>query len=102
MDKEEVPGWKAVKSGGRRYITDGEAAVEKLAEASDYDADSFFQPKKIKGLGDLEKLVGKAGLPRILGDLIQKSEGKLSIVPEDDKRDAWDANADAAKDFADE
>lgn len=101
-DKEEVPGWKAVLSGGRRYITDPAAAVEKLVEASDYGADQFFQPAKVKGLGDLEKMVGKAGLPRILGDLLQKSDGKLAIVPEDDKRDAWDANVEAAKEFDDE
>jgi hypothetical protein len=102
-DKEEVPGWKAVRSGGRRYITDQEQAVEKLAEASEeYGADDFFQPKKIKGLGDLEKMVSKKGLTTILGDLLQKSEGSVSIVPDDDKRAAWDPNDEAAKDFADE
>lgn len=101
-DGEEVPGWKPVLSGGKRYITDPVAAVEKLAEASDHDADAFWQAPKIQTLGTLEKLVGKAGLPRILGDLLQKGSGSISIVPEDDKRDAWNADAEAAKDFADE
>lgn len=102
IDEEEVPGWKAVRSGGKRYITDPLKAVEKLAEASGEDAAEFLQPAKIKNLGDLEKKVGKAGLPRILGDLLKKGEGKISIVPEDDKRSAYDANAEAAKDFADD
>jgi hypothetical protein len=102
-DKEEVPGWKAIRSGGNRKITDPEKAIALLAQSSEkYDVEDFFQPKKIKGLGELEKMVSKAGLPRILGDILVKGEGSISIVPEDDKRDEWDPNAEAAKDFADE
>lgn len=101
-DKEEVPGWKAVRSGGRRKIVDPDAAIELLAEASDkYDADDFRKPAEIKNLGDLEKMVGKKGLPTILGELLVKGEGTISIVPEDDDRPEWDANAEAAKEFND-
>lgn len=103
VDKESVPGWKAVLSGGRRYIVDQDKAVKLLSSASDkYGADEFFQPRKIKNLGDLEKMVGRAGLPRILGDVLQKSAGKISLVTEDDPREEYDPNDDAAKDFADE
>lgn len=101
-DGEEVPGWKPVMSGGKRYITDPDKAVEKLTEATEYSADQFLQPAKIVTLGTLEKMVSKKALPVILGDLLVKGAGSISIVPEDDKRDAWNADAEAAKDFADE
>ena len=101
---EEVPGWKAVRSGGRRNITDPERAIDLLAEASEqYARDDFYQAKKIKNLGDLEKMVGVKGLPRILGpELLKKGEGSISLAPEDDKREAVSPKNEAAKDFADD
>lgn len=102
IDEEEVPGWKAVRSGGKRYISDPDKAVELLVAATEYGADDFWQPAKIKTLGALEKMVGRKDLPVILGEYLPKSEGSISIVPEDDKRDAYNVNAEAAKEFDDE
>ena len=50
-----------------------------------------FTPKdtmKLKGLGDLEELVGKKKLTELIGKYIEKPEGKPTLVPESDKRKA--------------
>lgn len=94
----EIPGWKVVRSGGRRTITDDTAAIQTLIDAG-YSAEKVSS-FKVKGLGELEKLVGKAELPELLGGLLVKSTGKPSLVPESDKRKAIDPGGEAAKDFA--
>jgi len=91
-----LPGWKLVRSGGRRSITDGLAAIEALVAAGyDRDAVQRIQPETI---GKLERLVGKKKLPDLIGDYITLSEGKKSLAPESDPRP--DAS-DLAEDFAD-
>jgi len=94
----EIPGWKVVRSGGRRTITDATAAIQTLIDAG-YTAEQVtdFKPK---GLGVLEKLVGKTQLPEVLGDLLAKTPGKPSLAPEGDKRESISPAGEAAKDFA--
>lgn len=79
-----IPGWKLVKSGGRRTITDPTAAIQTLMDAG-YNAEQVAD-FKVKGLGVLEKLVGKKELPEILGGLLVKGEGRESLVHEKDPR----------------
>jgi hypothetical protein len=55
----------------------------------------------LKGLGDLEKLVGKKRLPELLGELIVKPQGKPTLAPESDPRHAIDPTADAVAAFDD-
>lgn len=94
---QHIPGWKVVKSGGRRGITDAAAAIQTLIDAG-YKAEQVAD-FKVKGLGVLEKLVGKKELPTLLGDLLVKSEGKESLVPESDGRPAITPTGQAAVDF---
>lgn len=97
-DGVEIPGWKVVRSGGRRTIADPERATEKLTEAG-YPVDKISRTT-LHTLGVLDKLVGgRKILGEILGDLVQVSEGRESIVPEDDKRSAVNRTADAVRDF---
>jgi len=94
-----VPGFKVVRSGGRRYITDEKKAVETLIAAG-------FDRKKverisIQTLGALDKIVGsKEELDGVLGDLVGMSEGRLSLAKDSDPRPAADAVHDAKRDFA--
>lgn len=94
-----VPGFKVVQSGGRRQIRDAEAAIERLLFAN-------FPPDKVyrrtpATLAELEKLAGSAEeLQQVLGDLLVKSEGRLSLAKESDPRPPADALHSAQTDFA--
>lgn len=95
-----VPGYKVVRSGGRRGITDDKVAIERLV-AAEFTQDQV-SVRKVKTLGDLEKLVGKGdALQEILGDVLVKSEGRLSLAVESDPRPPADALHSAETDFAD-
>lgn len=95
-----IPGWKVVRTNGRRSITDPDKAIDALVKAG-VDEDEITKVS-IVGLGDLEKIVGKKDLPAILGDLLVKSEGKPAIAPTTDKRSSISPNDDAAADFSQE
>ena len=96
-DGRTIPGWKVVRSNGRRVITDATRAIELLTEAG-HPSDEVSSVK-LKGIGELEKLVGKS-LSDVLGGLIIKTEGKPSLVPASDRRRALDPTASAAEDFS--
>lgn len=94
---QNIPGWKVVKSGGQRRITDDTAAIQTLIDAG-YKAEDVTN-FKVKGIGVLEKLVGKKEFPVLLEGLIGKTEGKESLVPESDSRLAISPAGQAAADF---
>jgi hypothetical protein len=94
-NRGHLPGWKVVRSGSRRSISDGAAAIAALVAAG-YPLDAV-QRVQVETLGRLERLVGKANLLTLLGDLIVKSEGTKSLAPEDDPRPAA---TDIEEDFA--
>lgn len=95
-----VPGFKVVRSGGRRTITDADKAVDILL-AAEYEPSQVFT-RKPATLAKLEKLVGSADkLQQVLGDLLVRTEGRLSLVLESDHRPAADAVHSAKTDFAD-
>lgn len=95
-----IPGWKVVRTNGRRSITDQDKAIDALVKAG-VDEDEITKVSLVT-LGDLEKIVGKKDLPAILGDLLVKSEGKPAIAPITDKRSSISPNDDAAADFSQE
>ena len=61
-----------------------ESVGAEIAELTGVDEESLYN-KKLKGMGDVEKLVGKANF-KLLGDLIVKPAGAPTLVSEDDKR----------------
>lgn len=94
-----IPGWKVVRSGGKRSIPNGWAAVEYLVNECGYDEEQVAR-KTIKPIGELEKLMGKKVLPELLGDKIVKGTGRPSLVPESDSRPAINPITEAQKDFS--
>lgn len=94
---EHVPGQKVVRSTGRRGIPDSEGAIEALMMVG--HALDEISTRKIKGIGELEKLLGKEEFNRVLVPYVKKGEGSLSLVPEDDPRPSADPNEDAKKEF---
>lgn len=93
-----VPGYKVVRSGGRRGIVDDEKAIARLLDAG-FDPEQVSK-RKPATLGQLDKLIGPERLQEVLGDLLVKSEGRLSLALESDPRPPADALHSARNDFA--
>lgn len=98
---EPIPGYKVVRSGGQRGVRDHPKAIEILV-AEGYEP-AEVSTTKAKGIGELEKLLGKEDLKRLLEDtgVITKSDGREALVPESDSRPAISPAGEAAKDFSD-
>lgn len=75
-------GFKVVQGRSNRKYTD-ETLVAKMAKANGY---KDIYKKSLITLTEMEKLMGKAVFNEILGELICKPKGKLSLVPSTDKR----------------
>lgn len=90
-----IPGWKVVRSGGRRVVADPAGAMEALASVG-WALDDVA-PRSLKGIGALEEMLG--GDFAVVNEYIKKTEGKESLVPEADRRPAIDPNTEAAKEF---
>lgn len=94
-----LPGYKVVSSGGRRVIDDVDGAVEALSHAG-FAADDVA-PRKMNGIGKLEKLLGE-DFGTLLGPYVRKSEGRPSLVPSTDRRRAINPATEAAREFGEE
>lgn len=92
-----LPGYKLVEGRANRRIADTGLAAQKLREHGLEDNQMYT----LKGIGDLEAVVGKKALSELLGDLIIKPQGKPTLVPESDKRPALNSAARAAELFND-
>lgn len=99
--KEAVKGktWEGYKlvegRSNRRFIDESKVSEKLLVEG--FTADKFTNTK-LKGLGDLEKLLGKSKFEPVLGEFIIKPPGAPTLVPLADKRPAMVNNA--ALDFS--
>ena len=77
-------GYKVVEGTSRRKITDDVEAMNRLQTAGYQYTD----------ITELQKLVGKNELPKVLGDTLVKPPGAPTLVPESDKRpDIGEASA---------
>lgn len=91
-------GYKLVDGQNRRGWTD-EIQAEKIL--SGMFGKEHFLTEKLKGIGDIEKLVGKKEFPTLLGDVVAFKKTSPSLVPESDKRPALGIDQ-AKADFADD
>lgn len=95
--QKPIPGYKVVRSGGKRVVTDPEGALEALT-AIGYALDEVSK-RKINGIGELEKLL-KGDFDIALGPFVSRTEGSPSLVPESDRRPSIDPNGEARKEFS--
>lgn len=100
LDGYDWPGMKLVEGRSKRIITDPDAAAAALIDKG-FDADAVYKPREIQTLTALEKLVGKKSLAEALGSLIEKPDGKPTLVELSDKRPPLDITAKAADAFDD-
>jgi hypothetical protein len=78
---------KLVEGNTRRQFKD-EAKVIEVLEDNLYEREQFTNVK-LKGLGDLEKLLKRKNFEALLGNLIEKPQGAPTLVEESDKRPDW-------------
>lgn len=80
---KEWSGWKLVAGrSNRKYIN--EDAVAQVVKQAGFDP----YEQKIKGITTMEKTLGKARFAELLDGLVEKPQGKPTLVPESDKRPA--------------
>lgn len=89
-------GWKLVEGRSNRKYTD-ERAVAETVGAAGYDP---FE-HKVMGITAMEKTLGKAKFAELLGDFIEKPQGKPVLVPATDKRQPINVTS-AQDDFKEE
>lgn len=108
-DGEHIPGFKVVRSNGRRYVVDEDSAMDRLLE---YGLPiEKIVTTKLNGIGVLERAIksvntgtdspSTAKLEDVLGELVQVKEGKPSVVKESDRRKAIDPDNEARREFDD-
>lgn len=85
---KQWPGYKVVEGRSSRRYTSDEAVIQ-VATAAGY---KDIYRKSVIGITEMERLMGKENFKTILGPLVVKPKGKLTLVPESDKREAVQSN----------
>lgn len=85
LQGSDVPGYKMVRKRSLRRISDPATAIN-LLKGAGYTEEQILKPGTLKGLGELEKLVGKKEFADMCGPLIVKPEGELTIAADSDRR----------------
>lgn len=96
-DGVSYPGWKLVEGRSNRIYTNEDKIREALINEG-YAEEEIYK-KKILGVTAMQKLLGKKKFDELIGDYIEKPEGKPVLVPESDRRPAINKNSEAVNDF---
>lgn len=91
---KEWHGYKLVAGRSNRKYVNEDAVAKKVSDAG-------FNPyeEKLLGITAMTKLLGKNRFEELLEGLIEKPQGKPTLVPESDKRPAMNS---AKEDFKEE
>lgn len=89
-------GFKLVAGRSIRKITDREAVIKTLYD-NGYEKIDCMKPPELKSITDLEKMIGKKKFNTLCADYIIKPQGKPALVPDSDKRPAWNPAQDDFK-----
>lgn len=92
----EYAGYKIVEGRSNRKITDPDK-VGSILYIEGFDESDYLKPAELRTITDLEKLCGKKRFAALCADYIDKPQGKPTLVPESDKRPAFNAAADDFK-----
>lgn len=94
----QYQGFKIVEGRSIRKITNPTAVMELLGKEG-FTKESYIKPTELRSITDLEKLIGKKRFGAICAEYINKPQGKPTLVPESDKRPAFNQAADDFKDI---
>lgn len=92
------PGYKLVEGRSNRKYCKTEKEIETILTKHGFKSEDIYT-RSLKGIGDMEKLLGKTQFAKILKDCVVKPQGKPALVPIDDKREAIGSANSAADDF---
>lgn len=92
------PGYKLVEGRSNRKYCKTDKEIEDILTEHGFKADDIYT-RSLKGIGDMEKLLGKTQFAEFLKDCVVKPQGKPTLVPIDDKREAIGSANSAADDF---
>lgn len=98
LDGIQYEGFKIVAGRSVRKITDPSAVMEILGKEG-FAKESYIKPTELRSITDLEKLIGKKRFGTLCAEYINKPQGKPTLVPESDKRPAYNQAADDFKDI---
>lgn len=93
------PGYKVVEGRSNRIYNVDDTIVAARLIAKGCEEDSFW-PRKLLGVGAMEKYLGKKDFQKFLGEFVTKPAGKPTLVPDSDKRPALNSADAAAQAFA--
>lgn len=91
---KQWPGWKVVEGRSNRKYTD-EGAVAQVVKNAGYNP----YDEKIMGITNMTKMLGKEKFNELLGDFVERPQGKPTLVTENDKRPEMNT---AKEDFKEE
>ena len=91
------PGLKVVEGRTQRRWAAEEQAISKLVEAG-FEKEEVTNTK-IKGIGEIERLVSKPIFKDQYGSFVIKPEGKPTLAPDSDKRPPFNPNKQAQEVF---
>lgn len=94
----QYQGFKIVEGRSIRKITNPTAVMELLSKEG-FAKEAYIKPTELRSITDLEKLIGKKRFGTICSEYINKPQGKPTLVPESDKRPAFNQAADDFKDI---
>ena len=97
INHREWPGYKLVLGRSNRKYTDEEDVAKAATEAGYTD----IYKSTLIGITEMERLMGKKKFSEILGAYVYKPDGKVTLVPDSDKREAINL-ATAEADFKEE
>jgi hypothetical protein len=94
----EYPGYKVVEGRSNRKYSKPDSEVAKILTDNGYQ-ESDILVHKLKGITDIEKLLGKKTFAEVLGSYVVKPPGKPTLVCSEDKRPAINSAMQAQEDF---
>ena len=94
----EYPGYKVVEGRSNRKYSKPDSEVAKILTDNGYP-ESDILVHKLKGITDIEKLLGKKTFAEVLGSYVVKPPGKPTLVCSEDKRPAINSAMQAQEDF---
>lgn len=90
-------GFKLVEGrANRKYVSD-----EKVSKAAIEAGFTDIYKNTLIGISEMEKLMGKKKFKEVLGELVYKPKGKITLVPDSDKRQEVEIST-AEADFKEE
>lgn len=100
INGDEIPGYKLVEGRSNRVFNVDDTLIANQLICQGYNDDDIW-PRKLLPLGQIEKYLGKKTFQELLGNFVEKPQGKPVLVPITDARPAINSTESAVEDFKD-